>query len=41
MKISRLNVCGAMDDRRPLSNMPEIEKILSRGTEDALAVSQV
>jgi len=41
MKISRLNVCGAKDDRRPLSNMPENEKILSQGTEDALAVSHV
>ena len=38
MKISRLNVCGAKDDRRPLSSMPEIENILSQGTEDALAV---
>jgi len=31
-------VCGAKDDRRSLSSMPEIENILSQGTEDALAV---
>jgi hypothetical protein len=38
MKISRLNVWGAKEDRRPLSSIPEIENMLSHGTEDALDV---
>jgi len=41
MNENKSAVCGAKDDRWPLSSMPEIENILLQGTEDALAVRWV